>query len=164
MTDFLGDPTQFEFLVQRVLPELIKTYGYGIRKKLVLWSVSCSNGEEPYSLAMALSEFSDRYPGFAFDFLILATDAEPGALQTAERAIYHEESIHPVPLAWRKKYLLRSKDREKKRVKIADELRKLVKFRHIDFMKPKLEFREPIDVIFCRGLFDRLEKHLQEKL
>jgi chemotaxis protein methyltransferase CheR len=158
MADFFCDPDQLKFLVQSALPELLSSYGYGVRRKLMLWSVGCSHGEEPYTLAMVLSEFSERYPGLDFDFQILATDAAPGALQIAERGIYHEDEIVPIPVGFRKKYLLRSRDREKNLIRIACELRELVKFRNIDFEEENLKFRESIDVIFCRDLLDRVGK------
>jgi len=164
MAEFFFDPTQLEYLVQNALPELIKSYGYGVKRKLVLWCVRCSNGEEPYTLAMVLKEFTARYPGFDFDFLILATDAAPGILRTAERAIYHEESVSAVPVPLRKKYLLRSKDREKGLVKMAPELRESVKFRNIDLVTEELKFREPIDVIFCRDFPSKVDRALCSSL
>lgn len=158
MAEFFCDPIQLEYLVQCALPELIKSYGYGVQRRLVLWCAGCSNGEEPYTLAMVLKEFSVRFPGFQFDFLILATDPAPGILQTAERAIYHEESISTVPVPLRKKYLLKSKDREKKLVKIAPELKESVRFRNMDITMDDVKFREPIDIIFCRDFLSHMDR------
>ena len=129
-----------------------------------MWTVGCSHGEEPYTIAMVLREFSERYPGLDFDFQILATDAVPGTLQIAQRGIYHEDEISPVPMGLKKKYLLRSKDREKKLIRIVQELRKFVKFRNVDFMEEDLKFRESIDVIFCRDLLDHVAKTLRANL
>jgi chemotaxis protein methyltransferase CheR len=161
---FFCDPDQLKFLVQSALPELVSSYGYGVRRKLVLWTAGCSYGEEPYTLAMVLREFSERYPGLAFDFQILATDAAPETLEIAGRGIYHEDEISPVPMGLKKKYLLRSKDREKKLIKIARGLRECVKFRNVDFVGENLKFRESIDVIFCRDLLDRVMKTAQANL
>ncbi len=130
----------------------------------MLWSVGCSQGEEPYTLAMVLSEFSERYPGLDFNFQILATDAVPSTLQTAERGVYYEDQIGPVPMDLRKKYLLRSRDREKKLIRIVSELREFVKFRNVDFLEEDLKFRESIDIIFCRDLLDRVEKTVRMNL
>jgi chemotaxis protein methyltransferase CheR len=156
MTDFFLDPDQLKFLVRSVLPELVSAYGCGIRRKLVLWSVWCSHGEEPYTLAMLLSEFSLRYPGLDFDFQVLATDAAPEALKIAERGVYNEDEITPVPVGLRKKYFLRSRDRERKLVRIARDLREFVKFRNVDCLEDDLKFRESIDIIFCRDLPDNV--------
>ncbi len=164
MADFFCDPDQLKFLVQSALPELVSAYGCGVRRKLVLWSVGCSHGEEPYTLAMLLREFSLRYPGLDFDFQVLATDAAPAALQIAERGIYHEDEITSVPVGLRKKYLLRSRDREKKLIKISRDLREFVKFRNIDFPAGDLKFRESIDVIFCRELLDGVGETVRTNL
>jgi len=130
----------------------------------MLWSVGCSQGEEPYTLAMVLSEFSERYPGLDFNFQILATDAVPSTLQAAERGIYYEDQIGPVPMGLRKKYLLKSRDRDKKLIRVVSELREFVKFRNVDFLDEDLKFRESIDIIFCRDLLDRVEKTVRMNL
>ena len=52
MTTLFQDPTQLEFLVHTALPELIRSYGYGISKQLVVWSAGCSDGEDTYALAI----------------------------------------------------------------------------------------------------------------
>ncbi len=164
MADFFCDPDQLKFLVQSALPELLTSYGYGVRRKFMLWSVGCSHGEEPYTLAMVLSEFSERYPGLDFDFQVLATDAAPGALKIAQCGIYREDEIAPVPMGLRKKYLLRSKDREKKLIRIVPELQEFVKFRNVDFLQEDLKFRESIDIIFCHDLLDRVGKTVRADL
>jgi chemotaxis protein methyltransferase CheR len=158
VTDFFCDPAQLEYLVQSALPDLIRTHGYGIKRRLVVLSVGCSGGGEPYTLAMVLSEFSARHPGLDLDFQVLATEAEPDALHSAKQAIYHEEDIHAVPVVLRRKYLLRSKDREKGLVKITKALREVVKFRNLDLQKGNFRFRESMDVIFCRDLLEDLTK------
>jgi len=58
-TDFFREPKHFEYLVHDALPELMRLHGIARR---VLVS-GCSTGEEPYTLAMVLSEFAARTPG-----------------------------------------------------------------------------------------------------
>ena len=59
-TDFFREPRHFEYLVQHAVPELIRLCGAGTRRSLQVWSAGCSTGEEPYTLAMVLSEFAAR--------------------------------------------------------------------------------------------------------
>ena len=80
-TDFFREPDHFDYLAERVLPELVRLYGFGDRKKLAVWSAPCSTGEEPYTLAMVLSEFAEGRTGF--DFTILATDISTAVLEKA---------------------------------------------------------------------------------
>jgi chemotaxis protein methyltransferase CheR len=164
MMVFFQDAEQLQYLVQTALPELIRAYGSGIRQKLMVWSAGCFSGEEPYTLAMVLSEFASRYPGLDFRFLILATDAAGNALETARRAIYHQDSVHLVPVSVQRKYMLRSKDRDKKLVRVNSQIRDLVKFRRIRSLEGELTFREPIDIIFCSNLADQVGSAMWARL
>ena len=47
-TDFFREPKHFEFLRERILPELEQS------KRIRIWSSACSTGEEPYTIAMTL--------------------------------------------------------------------------------------------------------------
>ena len=55
-TDFFREPKHFNFLVGEALPELTARDGGG--RPLLIWSAGCSSGEEPYTLAMVLSEYA----------------------------------------------------------------------------------------------------------
>ena len=83
-TDFFREPDHFEYLVQRALPDLASRMG-GARRSL-LWSAGCSTGEEPYTLAMVLSEYSAQCPGFRFG--VLATDISTAVLAKAANGIF----------------------------------------------------------------------------
>ncbi|MBI5591706.1 MAG: protein-glutamate O-methyltransferase CheR [Deltaproteobacteria bacterium] len=161
-TDFFREPYHFEFLTLRALPELIEKRDSLFRKKIQVWSAACSTGEEPYSLAMVLSEFSLNCPGF--DYSILATDISTKVLDIAETAIYNEEKIRPVPHALRKKYLLKSKDPRKKIVRITPELRDQVAFRRFNLMDGPFPIDEPLDIIFCRNVMIYFDGETQERL
>lgn len=161
-TDFFREPEHFDHLVESVLPGLIHMYGLGIRKELRVWSAACSSGEEPYTLAMVLSNFEERSPGFRFS--ILATDISTVVLDKAMRGIYDHERVEPVPLSLRKKYLMRNKDRDKGLVRIVPELRAKVKFRRLNLMDEDFGIREPMAIIFCRNVIIYFDKQTQEDL
>ena len=122
-TDFFREPSHFDFLVQRALPDMIRRYDAGFRKKMRIWSAGCSTGEEPYTLTMVLREFMEAGSHRGFRFEILATDISTRVLEMAMRAVYPEERIAPVPMALRRKYLLRSKDRNNDVVRISAQTR-----------------------------------------
>jgi chemotaxis protein methyltransferase CheR len=164
MTVFFEDSEHLEFLVQKALPDLIKSHGCGVRQQLMVWSAGCSSGEEAYTLAMVLSEFAERFPGLGFEFLILATDASVSGLEIARRAVYSEHNAERVPVAMQRKYLLRSKDRDKRLVRISGPLRELVKFRCLNAMKGPLAFREPMDIIFCSNAVKQVGQALWTNL
>jgi chemotaxis protein methyltransferase CheR len=113
-TDFFREPGHFNFLVERALPELERR-GHG-QRELLIWSAGCSTGEEPYTLAMVLSEYGLAHPGF--HFRLLATDIATTVLETAHRAIYKNDVMGPVPADLRRKYFMRSRDPNAQRVRV----------------------------------------------
>jgi len=163
-TDFFREPGHFNFLVQKVLPDL--RAGAGGERELLIWSAGCSTGEEPYTLAIVLKEYGLTHPGF--HFRLLATDIATTVLEAAHRGIYKTEVISPVPADLRRKYFLRSRDPHSHRVRVVPELRKLVEFRRVNFKDADFGITEKADAIFCRNViiyFDRpTQEHILQKL
>ena len=158
-TDFFREPKHFELLAKTILPEIsARSAGPG---RVNIWSAGCSSGEEPYTLSMVLSEHSRLHPGFSFS--ILGTDISTQVLRMAVRAVYPESKIGPIPIECRKRYLLRSKDRTKKVVRIAQEARSHVRFRRLNFMEP-FTFDGQLDIIFCRNVVIYFDRKTQEML
>ncbi|ACH38613.2 protein glutamate methyltransferase CheR associated with MCPs of class 34H [Citrifermentans bemidjiense Bem] len=158
-TDFFREPDHFNYLSHTVLPDWVRKHPGAT---LAIWSAGCSSGEEPYTLAMVLSEFALNNPGF--DFRILATDISTRVLEKAKNAIYQESQVEPVPFELKKKYLLRSKDRSSGMVRIVPELREKVRFRRLNFMDEDFGMREHLDIIFCRNVIIYFDRPTQEKL
>jgi chemotaxis protein methyltransferase CheR len=94
-TDFFREPRHFDFLTARALPEF--TSSNDTRRAMTIWSAGCSTGEEPYTLAMVLSEYALTHPGFGFR--IMATDISTAVLGKAELGIYSRQAAQPVPAA-----------------------------------------------------------------
>jgi chemotaxis protein methyltransferase CheR len=159
-TEFFREPKHFDFLVQTALPELIRAYGTGIRQTAKIWSAGCSTGQEPYTLAMVLSEFAAGYPGF--EYIILGTDISTRVLEVAKLAIYNHEHVAPVAMALRKKYLLQSRDRSKRTVRIVPELRSRVRFKRLNFIDNDFGLSEAVDIIFCRNVLIYFDRPTQE--
>jgi chemotaxis protein methyltransferase CheR len=160
-TDFFREPDHFTHLTGKILPAWCNEVGRGSRK-LSVWSAGCSSGEEPYTLAMLLCEFAENNPGFSFQ--ILATDISTRVLEKARTGIYDEERVEPVPMPLKKKYLLRSKDRNSGLVRVAPVLREKVRFGRLNFMDDDFGLREPFDIIFCRNVVIYFDRPTQERL
>ncbi len=158
-TEFFREPRHFEILRATVLPAWSKEHLQ--ERKLRLWSAGCSSGEEPYTLAMVLSEFAEDLPGFRFS--ILATDISTQVLAKARRAIYPEDRVAGMNYELKRKYLLRSRDRQRKLVRIAPALRDVVTFSRLNFMG-EFRFSEPMDIIFCRNVMIYFDRGTQEAL
>ena len=92
-----------------------------------LWSAACSTGAESYTLAMVFAEFAQQRSGLSAS--ILGTDISTEVLQVAVHATYPEAAIAPVPMEFRRRYLLRSRDSARGLVRIVPALRRDDAFR-----------------------------------
>lgn len=108
---------------------------------LVCWSAACSTGEEPDTLAMLLEEHRARDIGFTYS--VFASDLSTQALELAAAAVYSVEQAVPIPRSYKKKYLLRSRDRESGLVRMRAELRAKVRFGCINFMDQRSMSEKP---------------------
>ena len=158
-TDFFREPRHFELLLHTLLPRW--SIRHGGSRVFRIWSAFCSTGEEPYTMAMVLSDFASRTQGFTFS--ILGTDISTRVLEHARRAIYSTDKIKPVSESYRKRFLLRSKDRSRELVRIAPEVRRLVDFKRLNFME-SISLETPMDMIFCRNVMIYFERATQEEL
>lgn len=163
-TDFFREPKHFDFLATTALPEFSAATSH--RRPMLVWSAGCSTGEEPYTLAIVLSEYALTHPGFSFR--ILATDISTAVLRNASLGIYSSDAVRPVPAPLKAKYLMRGREPGTPRVRIVPELRRLVEFRRLNFMDVNYGLATRADAIFCRNViiyFDRpTQQHILGKL
>jgi chemotaxis protein methyltransferase CheR len=159
-TDFFREPDHFEYLTQKALPELVARNGR--ERQVVVWSAGCSTGEEPYTLAIVMNEFGLTHPGF--QFRILATDISTTVLKKATLGIYSEEVVRPVAPDLRRKYFMRSRDRNSNLLRVVPELRQLIEFRRLNFKDADYEMTERVDMIFCRNVIIYFDRATQEQI
>lgn len=162
-TDFFRESFHFEYLSNTAVPELVNSRRAGLSSPLTVWSAGCSTGEEPYTIAMTLSEFARANSGLGFDFRISCTDISTRVLSMAQKGIYKEDRIEPVPMELRKKYVLRSRDAAKGLVRMSPELRGRLHLQRLNFMENEFPFRD-LDIIFCRNVIIYFDKKTQERL
>lgn len=159
-TDFFREPVHFDFLNDTVLIDFINDQKFNYNFKV--WSAGCSSGEEPYTIAITLNEFKNKNP--KFDYTITGTDISTQILQNAALAVYKEERIENVPLEIKKKYFLKSKDREKRTVRVVKTLRDKVNYQRLNFMDNTYNIAEVFDVIFCRNVLIYFDRETQEQV
>jgi len=158
-TDFYREPVHFDFLRDHILPEF---YGFERRAVLKVWSAGCSSGEEPYTIAITLNEFKNINPGF--DYEIIGTDISTKILQQANLAVFKEDRVNVVPLEIKKKYFLRSKDKENRTVRVVKILRDKVRYQRLNFMDHSYNIVNDFDVIFCRNVLIYFNRETQEQV
>ncbi len=161
-TDFFREADHFDFLVGRILPAAEAKDGAGIARPFSVWSAGCSTGEEPYTIAMVLEERKAVDPRFSYH--IFASDLSTQVLDKAREAVYEEEKAAVVPLSFKKKYMLRSKDKDKSLVRMKGEIRAKVRFDRINFMDERYPVSEAFDVVFCRNVIIYFDRQVQESI
>ena len=161
-TDFFREPGHFEFLVRQALPDLVARLGAGVFRPLAAWSAACSSGEEPYTLAMVLEDFARGMRGFQYQ--VLGTDISTRILDKAKIGIYEEERTAAIPEVLARRYLMRSREKQRRLVRVVPELRAKVQFRRLNLMEGDFGLREKMDVIFCRNVLIYFDRPTQEQL
>lgn len=156
VTELFRNPETYTSFSKNVLPELFKSKGNN--KTIRVWSAGCSNGEEPYSIAIMLREFLGisikRY-----DISILGTDIDEDSLKKAEKATYHLKQLEKIGKERLERFFVQNEDYT---YSVIDEIQDLVKFRYHDMISGSRLFG--FDIIFCRNVTIYFEQALQEKL
>jgi chemotaxis protein methyltransferase CheR len=158
-TDFFRESGHFDFLVERALPDLAECLA---GRQFTIWSAGCSTGEEPYTMAIVLSEYALTHPDFRFR--ILATDISNLVLAKAELGVYTNDIVAPVAPVLRRKYFMRSREPGSEKQRVVPELRRLVEFRRLNFMDSDYGVAEKADAIFCRNVIIYFDRPTQERI
>ncbi len=136
VSEFYRNTSQWELLKKDILPEMLKKKG-----RIKIWSAACSTGEEPYTIAMVLSNFMPLK-----DIKIVAADIDIEAINKAKVGIYSAKSIEGVPEAFKKKYFTAVGGS----FKISDEVKKCIEFKQMNLLKDK--YPSGFDLIVCRNV------------
>ncbi len=156
VTELFRNPETYEVFGKTVLPALIRSKGEN--RTIKIWSAGCSNGEEPYSIAILVREFLG---GLAkrYSISILGTDIDEDSLRKAESGIYQLKQLDKINKERLERFFVK---KDETNFQVGDDLRRLVKFRNHDMISgPKLF---GFDVIFCRNVTIYFEQELQERL
>jgi chemotaxis protein methyltransferase CheR len=154
-TDFFREPSHFDFLLEEGLERLIQKTG---KRAFTIWSAGCSSGEEPYTLAMVLSEFSQRQ---SIEFTIMATDISSSVLELARVGIYNEEKTVDIPINYKKKYLLKGKNSYSNKVRIIPELQARIQLKKFNLLSADFSSMGKFDIIFCRNVLIYFDRQVQ---
>jgi chemotaxis protein methyltransferase CheR len=141
-TGFFRHPAAFQALAQVVLPELETGKPQEHPRSLRILSAGCSSGEEPYSIAMSVCEVVNCNGG-GWNVNIVATDIRRQALDTAERGLYPQAALEPVPSHLVEAYFAKVGEH----LLAKPRLRNLVRFSYMNLAKPA--FLGQFDCIFC---------------
>ena len=145
-TYFWREADHFRALASVIIPRLIERQ----RRTIRIWSIPCASGEEPLSIAMALSEAK----AFAEARIeIHASDASEAALAKARAGRYGRRSFRQLPDELKEKYFTRQGAREEWTIKPELSAR-VTSWSRVNIVNAaERDPRASADIIFCRNLF-----------
>ncbi|WP_112663901.1 CheR family methyltransferase [Microvirga flavescens] len=152
-TFFFRDKSPFDLFQNVLLPRYLTARA--TTRRLRIWCAAASTGQEPYSLAMLLSEAASRLAGWRVE--IVATDISTEVLEKAKAGLYNQFEVQRgLPIQLLLKYFTRVGDQWQ----IAPQIRSMVDFKPLNLIK---EFGQlgTFDIIYCRNVliyFDRPTK------
>lgn len=136
VSEFYRNAKRWEVLNKKILPRLVKDNG-----RLKVWSAACSTGEEPYTLALILSQFIPLS-----NISILATDIDENVIARAKMGVYHERALNEMPIEMKKKYF----NQEGEFYRLHDDIKKTVTFKKQNLLADS--FDTNFDLIVCRNV------------
>lgn len=155
VSNFFREPHHFDFLSSNLTPRMRHRIQNG--ERIRIWSAGCSNGQEPYSIAMHLLR---NEPSLAqADFKILATDVDPKVVSFAREGRYQTQLLSGVS----KEDLARFFQPDGNEAIVTDQLRNCVTFLELNLMA-EWPMRHQFDAIFCRNVVIYFDVETQEKL
>jgi len=158
-TRFFRENHHFDHMRADVLPELLARARSGGRVRI--WSAACSDGQEPYSIALTVLSMM---PNIAdYDFRILATDIDPKILAIARAGAYDATALETVSPAMRKQFFRESESGGRQKWQIDDRVKRLITFNELNLMA-QWPFKGPFDVIFCRNVVIYFDEPTQMKI
>jgi chemotaxis protein methyltransferase CheR len=143
-TFFFRDKIPFEHFRATIMPSLIQARRAA--RSIRIWCAAASTGQEPYSLAMCLKEFSRDIAGWRIE--LLATDLSTEVLEKARSGIYSQFEVQRgLPIQLLVKYFTRSGESWQ----IAPELRAMAQYRQLNLLTDFSQLGL-FDAVFCRNV------------
>ena len=142
LTRFFRNQAHFDALEKHVIPELMNIKKASGNNTIKIWSAGCSTGEEPYTIAMLLSEIMT--PPWKYE--IVASDISLKCLMTAKEGFYSDNRITGIPDDYIKKYF----DKVEGGFKVRSDLMKNIRFDYHN-LKNDSGLRG-MDIVFCRNV------------
>lgn len=150
---FFRDKTPFNYFSEVMLPRLMERRASSHRIRI--WCAAASTGQEPYSLAMLLSEAGRRLNGWNIE--IVATDFSEEALRKAELGLYSQFEVQRgLPVS----KLVTHFQKVGNGWQIKPELRKRIDFREHNLLHDCQELGT-FDIIFCRNVLIYFDEALK---
>ena len=147
---------QLNALQNVILPEIVTERGKLGLRRLKVWSAGCSTGEEPYTLAMFLTEQKEKLLK-DWEFSIQATDLNDRSIDAARAGIYGDYALRNTPEIYKRKYFSPG---ENGKLVVKDEVKAKITFTRLNLNDDsRMVFMKGMDLIFCCGYQRRRRLH-----
>ncbi|SDL40652.1 chemotaxis protein methyltransferase CheR [Maridesulfovibrio ferrireducens] len=159
-TSFYRNPPQLKVFQTKVLPDVLDNLRKLNRKRLRIWSAGCSTGEEPYTLAMIISEVLGAELK-SWNIKITANDLSERVLKSARKGVYNEYSLRTTPKEIVNKYF----EKSDKDYKVKAETKQLVSFGQINLSdRVQVKRVERSEIVFCRNVIIYFDEPMKKKV
>ncbi len=148
VSEFFRDQQRFAYLKEKYLPELFKG-----RHQVKIWSAACSNGSEPYSIAIILEEL-----GLSSKASIHATDIDKTILNKAMEARYGRDSLKNVSEERIKRFFTKQVNL----YLLNEAVKKKVLFRYHNLLNN--DYQKGYDLISCRNVTIYFTREAQDEI
>lgn len=153
VTHFYRESKHFE-----MLDEICRKLAASGIQKFRLWCAAAATGEEPYTLAMVLSE---AFKGHKIDAKILATDISTRALQACGVGEYQKQALDKLPDKYAKNYL---KPSGTGTYLVDPRLKQMILFRRLNLIEFPYRLRGGHDIIICRNVMIYFDDETRNKI
>jgi chemotaxis protein methyltransferase CheR len=155
-TYFYRELHQLACLSNSILPEIIHSKKPGDRIRI--WSMPCSSGEEPYSIAIWLLE---NWPLVdAYNIEIVGSDIDTSILRQAVEGYFGQRSLSKLPKDVLDRYFDDERDQQRRLIGDLRESVHFIKGNLVD--RQSLDTLGQFDVIFCRNLLIYFDETARE--
>lgn len=164
-TSFFRDMPVYDNLRKHVLEPLVqdtaKTSGSG--QKIRLWSSACSFGQEPYTLAIIMTELCKEHP--QVDFEVLASDISTEALAFAKKGSYRQMEIQRgLSDAQLGCYFKKQQQGSASHWQLSRDLQRKVSFFSHNLLNPLPAMKGKFDVVLCRNVLIYFDLETRSKI
>ncbi len=156
-TYFFREDHQLRALANEMLPAVVQAKRPGDLVRI--WSMPCSTGDEPYSIAIWLLEHWPMVDAYHIE--IVGSDIDSAALEAAREGLFSQRALSKLPPDLLNRYFEAETGQGRK---IIDDLRESVIFTPANLVeRGSVMAQGRFDIIFCRNLliyFDEQSRSL----
>lgn len=131
------------------------------RHPITVWCAAASTGEEPYSLAITVTEALNSLTPNA---KIIASDLDTHVLEKAASGVYGMDRIEKIPPEKTRRFFLKGSGGREGQVRVRKELRAMITFRQMNLLDDEWSIRGPFDAIFCRNVMIYFDHETQYRI